>query len=367
MKRSIKKFLKVFSLLVLVLFFCATIVLFATPYGHKLRTIAAESILTSQHPQYAKYTFLSKEELKSIDDAIHNPKSKNSDEMLNHSLSKKELEKRKRAPLTITVETVKEKFNDHFYEGKLMTISNPFNVKLVTQQGTQGDEFGEKIHVMAKRDHALAAVNASGFADETGHGGGKTAIGTVIVDGKIINTHKGPDTSSVIAGLTKEGELLTGDYSPNQLLHKGVVSAAGFMPQLIVNGEKMITSGNGGWGYGPRSIMAQKRDGTIMFLVIDGRQTHSIGASLKDCQDLLYEHGAYNAMAMDGGSSATIYAMGDVLNIPSTLSHQSRYLPNCWVVTANPEQKVEVTIDGKEADQEKIAKISGLSSVAANE
>ena len=38
-------------------------------------------------------------------------------------------------------------------------------------------------------------------------------------------------------------------------------------------------------------------------------------------------------MAMDGGSSATLYAMGDILNIPSTLSHKSRYLPNAWVVT----------------------------------
>ena len=50
----------------------------------------------------------------------------------------------------------------------------------------------------------------------------------------------------------------------------------------------MITN-DGGWGYGPRSIMAQKKDGSIMFFVIDGRQTHSIGASLRDCQDILYE------------------------------------------------------------------------------
>ena len=61
----------------------------------------------------------------------------------------------------------------------------------------------------------------------------------------------------------------------------------------------MITN-DGGWGYGPRSIMAQKKDGSIMFFVIDGRQTHSIGASLRDCQDILYEKGAVNAMAMDG-------------------------------------------------------------------
>ena len=97
----------------------------------------------------------------------------------------------------------------------------------------------------------------------------------------------------------------------------------------------MITEGDGGWGSAPRSIMAQKEDGTIMFLVIDGRQTHSIGATLKECQDILYEKGAINAMAMDGGSSATLYLGGKVINSPSTLSHEDRYLPNAWVVTAN--------------------------------
>ncbi|WP_144496037.1 phosphodiester glycosidase family protein, partial [Bacillus thuringiensis] len=114
----------------------------------------------------------------------------------------------------------------------------------------------------------------------------------------------------IITGLTKFGQMITGNYSTQQLLDKQVVSAAGFMPQLIVNGEKMITEGDGGWGSAPRSIMDQKEDGTIMFLVIDGRQTHSIGATLKECQDILYEKGAINAMAMDGGSSATLYLGG---------------------------------------------------------
>ncbi len=91
-----------------------------------------------------------------------------------------------------------------------------------------------------------------------------------------------------------------------------------------------------------RSIMAQKEDGTIMFLVIDGRQTHSIGTMLKECQDILYEKGAINAMAMDGGSSATLYLGGRVINSPSTYSHEDRYLPNAWGVTANPKHSINL-------------------------
>ncbi|PFB58456.1 phosphodiester glycosidase family protein, partial [Bacillus cereus] len=194
------------------------------------------------------------------------------------------------------------------------------------------------------------AVNASGFADETGRGGGNVATGIVIENGKAIDTNMDRNALTIITGLTKFGQMITGNYSTQQLLDKQVVSAAGFMPQLIVNGEKMITEGDGGWGSAPRSIMAQKEDGTIMFLVIDGRQTHSIGATLKECQDILYEKGAINAMAMDGGSSATLYLGGKVINSPSTLSHEDRYLPNAWVVTANQKQKIKMTIDGRKID-----------------
>lgn len=360
MKRKLILSLKILLTVGFSIIICAGIVLFATPYGHQLRTIAAETILTSQHRQYAKLLFLPQSELDAIVKNIYDPKTINSNETF--SLSQKELEKKKMEPLNITVETVKQKFDDHFYEGKLMTISNPLNVKLVNQQGTQGADVGEKIYVMAQREKALAAVNASGFVDETGVGGGSVGIGIVIADGKIINTPKDENTSTIISGLTKYGEMITGDYSAKQLIDKGVVSAAGFMPQLIVNGEKMITSGNGGWGYGPRTIMAQKKDGTLMFLVIDGRQPHSIGASIKDCQDLLYDRGAYNAMAMDGGASSTLYAMGDIINVPAT-KFKSRYLPNAWVVTANPKQKVTVTIDGQQQPADKVSEITGLPAV----
>lgn len=353
-----KKAIKILSLLLAGGIFIALFILFATSFGHNLRSIAAESILTSQHRQFARYTFLSQEELDRILEEIENPKYQNS--TATDTLGNAELEERKQSPLAITIETINRRYADHYFQGKLMTVSNPLNVKLVVQQGTQGPDVGEKIDVMARRAHALAAVNAGGFPDETGHGGGRLSIGVAIADGQIVPTHKS-DKPMITAGLTKDGQLITGEYSASQLLEQQVVSAASFKPQLIVDGKKMITSGNGGWGYGPRTIIAQKKDGTMFFLVVDGRQSHSIGASLKDCQDLLYDLGAVQAMAMDGGSSATIYALGDILNIPSTSSHQTRYLPNSWVVTAMEGQKVSVTIDGKSAAPEKLAEITGLS------
>ena len=63
-----------------------------------------------------------------------------------------------------------------------------------------------------------------------------------------------------------------------------------FGPPLIVDGKKMITEGDGGWGVGPRTAYRSKKDGTVLFLVIDGRQPgYSLGATLRDVQDILYE------------------------------------------------------------------------------
>lgn len=358
--KTMKHLRKIFKriLLLLSIFMLIGIgILFGTSYGRELRITMAGSILTSQHPQYAKYTFLPQKELDKLQDRINHPKWSNSDEHIYKKIAGKRLEEFKNQPLEINVETIKSNKDSRFlFEGKLVTISNPFNVKLVSHQGTQGANRGEKISVMAKRNHALVAVNASGFADETGRGGGNVATGIVIENGKAIDTNMDSNTPTIITGLTKFGQMITGNYSTQQLLDKQVVSAAGFMPQLIVNGEKMITEGDGGWGSAPRSIMAQKEDGTIMFLVIDGRQTHSIGATLKECQDILYKKGAINAMAMDGGSSATLYLGGRVINTPSTLSHEDRYLPNAWVVTANSKQKIKMIIDGEKVDPKTLDK-----------
>ncbi|MEB8751760.1 phosphodiester glycosidase family protein, partial [Bacillus cereus] len=59
--------------------FLFLVVLFTTNYGKELRVTVAESILTSQHPQFAKYTFLSKKELEQLTNQIYNPVWKNND------------------------------------------------------------------------------------------------------------------------------------------------------------------------------------------------------------------------------------------------------------------------------------------------
>ncbi|MBE3594519.1 MAG: phosphodiester glycosidase family protein [Candidatus Carbobacillus altaicus] len=327
--------------------------------GLEYRRMAAEMILSSQHRQWAWITFLSPQELQSIDDNIARPAFKNvfPDDDRNHSaLDHTALDGSFEPPdpavpvtetpakkLIITLESISAYYGpDHYFRGKILTVPDPSVIKMVTSKNPHR---GEQIHVLAEQAGAIAAVNANGFHDPEGHGNGGIPLGIIIADGKIVNTpFGGADVPDYISGLTQDGRLITGVYSANKLIKMGVMHAGGFKPQLIVNGEKMITKGDGGWGIGPRAAIAQRKDGSILFVVIEGRQVQSLGATLKDVQDLLYERGAVQAMALDGGSSAIMYVDGQTVTIPSSKGHVSRYLPNAWVVVVPEDRDYDIVV-----------------------
>jgi len=322
--------------------------LFTTEKGHDIRRFIAATILSTQHRQWAKWTFLPQDELDELLENIKNPKFINTilaphlgDDESNPNTSKTG----KKFPssndeLIVNVETIEHTNNPaSYYKGKIMTISNPHNVKL---RSSSMSDYGEQIFKIADRVGAIAATNASGFHDPNGNGNGGTPLGLIFENGE----RKTANKKDYVAAITKGGQLLSGKYTSDELENSHVLSAAGFKPQLISNGKKMITDGDGGWGAGPRTAMGQTKDGTIILVVIDGRQTHSIGATMREVQDILYDKGAINAMAMDGGSSASMYLNGENITTPSSVGHIPRYLPNIWAVIPKQGQKVKVTYDG---------------------
>ena len=69
-------------------------------------------------------------------------------------------------------------------------------------------------------------------------------------------------------------------------------------------------------------------------LVIDGRQADSLGATLKNVQDIFLQYGAYNAFNLDGGASTTMYYNSKLVNNPSDIMGE-RYVPCAFIIT-NP-------------------------------
>jgi exopolysaccharide biosynthesis protein len=217
------------------------------------------------------------------------------------------------------------------FKGYLFKVANPERVRLVAtdQLGNKGLKVGEFV----EKYHAIAGINAGGFSDPGGEGRGGTPTGILITGGKII--HKDSLPSYNLIGFDKNNILVLGRYTLEQIQEHGIRDAVTFAPFLIVNGEPMIKSGDGGWGIAPRTAIAQTKDGTILLLVIDGRQLGSIGATLKDVQTILLEHRAYNAANLDGGSSSTMVYEGEIKNKPSSI-YGPREVPSAFVVMPEP-------------------------------
>ena len=100
--------------------------------------------------------------------------------------------------------------------------------------------------------------------------------------------------------------MILGKMSANEAMNKGVRDAVTFGPFLIVNGKKSFIKGNGGWGTAPRTAIAQRQDGIVLFLVIDGRKLGLPGADMVDLTEILSNYGAYNAANLDGGTSSVL-------------------------------------------------------------
>ena len=76
--------------------------------------------------------------------------------------------------------------------------------------------------------------------------------------------------------------------------------------------------GDGGWDTAPRSVIAQRKDRVVLFLIIEGRfPGYSVGASMNDVIEILQRYKAYNAANLDGGASSTMSVEGELWNRPS--------------------------------------------------
>ena len=288
------------------------VVLFG-PFNNVKRAVIG-AILQSRHPQYITWLF-SNDELQSILGTVGVVKSQD--------LFKFNAREDKDLKL--------EKIESSRYVGYVLEIPDPRRIQVATAANIQ--EKGDTTSNIAKMNGAVAAINGGGFHDPNGTGTGRLPYGFILHEGDyIIGKDVWPDESVDFVGFSKSGNLIAGNYDKTELADMKAMEGITFGPPLIVDGKKMITDGDGGWGVGPRTAIGQRKDGTVLFVVIDGRQPgYSLGATLRDVQDVLYEKGAYIAANLDGGSSSTLYLNGKVVNKPADLLGE-RMIPTAFIV-----------------------------------
>lgn len=290
---------------------------FKTSLFEKYKELWVVTAMSTMNHQYLATWFLSDEEIQEIMKKleVQNNEDSNSNEIKIEIPSENKKE-----------EIKVDKITGRNYVGYVMTIPDASKVNLV--DGRKSNR-GTKLSEIVKNNKAIAGINAGGFADDGGVGSGNVLCDATIINKKLLYGNKTSKYSLI--GLSSDKKLVLGKYTYQQAMNAGIESAVEFGPYLIVNGKNQITNASSG-GIHPRMGIGQKKDGTFIFVVVDGRQPgYSIGTNLLEMQNIFNRYDAYNAANLDGGSSATMYYNGKVVNKTSTPMGE-RYLPNAFIV-----------------------------------
>ena len=192
----------------------------------------------------------------------------------------------------------------------MLLIRDPSRVYV----GVSTDNFassvaGIRIFDMAKKDDAIAVVNAGEFEDQGGQGTGARPMGLTYSNGKCVWDD---GLKRTFIGFDSDNRLVVTEPMTKETADKlSIRDAVSFQ-----NGNTLITSSDGevvfhysDWNTGTaqRTAIGQCADGTVIFLVTDGRTASSLGATKNDVIDIMVKYGAVTAGMLDGGSSSLMY------------------------------------------------------------
>ena len=223
------------------------------------------------------------------------------------------------------------RISEPMFKGWLTVIYDPSDVELAVS--SKLGRAGQNVSTLTRDNGGIIGINGGGFEDLDGWGNGSIPYGAIIKNGELIWNHEGG--SGGLIGFTKDHKMYLTWKSPEEAIADGMMEAVDFGPFLIVNGNVSKIHGDGGWGIAPRTVIAQRKDGVVLFLVIDGRMPgYSIGASMNDVIEVLLRYKAYNAANLDGGASTTMSVNGSLWNNPYVGGeYGGRTVSNAWIVT----------------------------------
>ena len=324
MKKFLKKLGKVLGVLVFELVYILGLGIYLIYYTEMFTTtrdmIVTTSMTTMTHQYFATW-FLSDEKINEILEA--NRRINQTEEQ---SLEDVDTTESKNQKGTEGIEVVD--VSTDTFKAYLMIIDDPSRVDLVV--GPNVPTVGSTTSQIVEAYDAVGGINAGGLANDT-YGTGAMPTGLLMVDGEYFDNEFDYGQSVSMCGFTQDNKLYVSDnITKSEIDQLNLRCAISFGPVLIVNGQPRISSGTG-WGVNPRTCIGQRQDGTVLFLVIDGRQTDTLGATLKNAQDILLNYGAYNAFNLDGGASTTMVFDEELVNSPSDFAGE-RYVPTAFIV-----------------------------------
>ena len=210
------------------------------------------------------------------------------------------------------------------YTGVLAVIDDPRRLYVGTLAGYGMN--GLTLEGIMDASGAVLGVNGGGFQDANGQGNGSVPIGVVMVDGQF--RYGGPGGYYDVCAFDGDGRLYVGPRTGAQLQELGVQHAVCYGPALIIDGEMQQPSS---LNLEPRTAVGQREDGSVLLLVVEGRQVGSLGVSLPELAAIMASYGAVNATNLDGGASSVMLYDHTMLNRPNGLAGM-RGIPSAVLV-----------------------------------
>ena len=341
-KNKFSKFLIFIDICALVCFFFAY-----GPYSY-FRELLVITAMTTMNHKYLAYILYSEE---IVNEILENNRIVESDESTDTSAINTELAVDTGVYESIYEEQIlkRDEGNDDYkileiegdkWHGYMAVIYDPSDIELVFTE-KYGKSRGAYISTLGKKNGALVAMTASGVQHKNGV---NLITGETVKDGKIFAVGKNINKGGGMIGFTKDDVLvLTKKSAKEAIAEFGMDRAVEFGPFLIVNGKPSTFNGSGD-GVHPRTAIAQRQDGIVLFVVIEGRRASSVGISLKDLSEFFLKYKAYNAANLDGGGSSALYAVvdgkGKLLNEPGGYNYSGeRYMANAWMLIPNDDEE----------------------------
>ena len=235
-----------------------------------------------------------------------------------------------------------ETIQGNTFTGYVLLVKDPSRLFVGTSSDFKQGLVGMNIFDMAKKENAVAIINAGEFADPGGSGTGNNPMGVTFSKGECVWNDS---LKRTFIGFDKNDRLVvTEPMTKAKAEELGIRDGVSFQ-----NGNVLITSEDGNvsihyadnnTGTAQRTSIGQAADGTVILLVTDGRSASSLGATRNDVIDVMVQYGAVTAGMLDGGSSSLMYYDGYIekygYDETRLDQYQKRGLVNRYKAFTNP-------------------------------
>lgn len=312
-KSNIGKYIGRFFITVLSLVLFIVIAVFSTvgiiAHGpsETLRDLLVNSAMQASATKWVPYIFLSDEQVEAI--------LNKSEETVEDKVAIEDLESNENIITEDEWANAKdgmifETVNGSTFKAYVLLVKDPSRVFV----GTSTDNFanaksGIDVFQAAKRYDSVACINGGEFLDNGGFGTGSKPMGLTYSQGRCVHDDGRKKT---FIGFTYENELIVREeMTKTEAESLGIRDAVSFQNGNTLiqrDGDEVIVHyQDGNTGTAQRTGIGQRKDGTVILIVTDGRSASSLGATHNDMIDLMISYGAVSAGLVDGGSSSLMY------------------------------------------------------------